>query len=260
MLAVQILSLLAVALPVLASHDDTSFGLDKRSLQREASARIALARARAARKAKRSVETDSENLATRNFEQAYAAVGLTRRDFDDHVESSVLSKRSQPRFRCTVGRERNAQANADAFCVRNYRGKVVYDPKVAIVKCDQVCTISCPAGYTAQVSDKATACIKNVDKCKGKTCPKSANGVTGCANGVCTLQCTTRGYTLNKAKTACLSLGTDPANCGGEGKKCDASYDGKYAAACVTAQCTLACPSGFIAGTNRRRQKTCVKA
>ncbi|KDE03376.1 hypothetical protein MVLG_06138 [Microbotryum lychnidis-dioicae p1A1 Lamole] len=260
MLAVQILSLLAVALPVLASHDGTSFGLDKRSLQREASARIALARARAARKAKRSVESDSDNLATRNFEEAYAAVGLTRRDFEDHMESSVLSKRSQPRFRCFVGRERNAQANANAQCVRHYRNRVTYDPKVAVVKCNQVCTITCPFGYTTRMTDKATVCVKNVDKCKGKTCPKSPNGVSGCANGKCTLQCTTRGYTLNKAQNACIALGCDPSNCGREGSKCDASYDQKYAATCIVGRCSLNCPRGFKAGTNRRRQKTCVKA
>ncbi|SCV70121.1 BQ2448_1515 [Microbotryum intermedium] len=262
MLAAQLLSVLAIALPVFAAPvaDSASaaaaFGVDKRTIQREAASRIALARSRAARKAKRSATSQSENLATRNFDEAYAALGLTRRDFESHA----LSKRSQPRIRCRLGREANAQANADALCVRLLRGKLSYDAKIATVTCNQVCTVSCPTGYTTQITDRSTACIKNVDKCKNKTCPQSNNGVSGCADGVCTLQCTTRGYTLNKAKTACLSLGTDPANCGGEGNKCSASYDGAYAALCDKGACSLDCPTGFTPGTNRRRQKTCVKA
>ncbi|SGZ26868.1 BQ5605_C025g09979 [Microbotryum silenes-dioicae] len=263
MLATKILSVLAIALPVFAAPvaDSASpaaaMGFDRRTLQRETSSRIALARVRAARKAKRSVRaSESKNLATRNFEDAYAAVGLTRGDF----ESQALSKRSQPRIRCRLGREANAQAKADALCVRQLRGKLSYDPKVATVTCDQVCTVSCPKGYTTQTTDRSTACIKNVGKCKNKTCAQSENGVSGCADGKCTLQCTTRGYTINKAQNACIALGSDPNNCGREGNKCDASYDGKYAASCVTGACSLDCPSGFKAGTNKRRQKTCVKA
>ncbi|KDE03960.1 hypothetical protein MVLG_05594 [Microbotryum lychnidis-dioicae p1A1 Lamole] len=98
MLAAQLLTLLAVSMPALALSETASTGLDQRSLQLDASAHLALARARAA---KRATATASD-LAKRAFDVAYAAIGLTRRDFVDH---SALSKRSQPRIRCRLGRE-----------------------------------------------------------------------------------------------------------------------------------------------------------
>ncbi|SCV67975.1 BQ2448_96 [Microbotryum intermedium] len=260
MLAVQILSLLAVALPALA-HSGSPRRL----------------------RSARSSQTGSEDLAIRNFDEAYAAVGLTRRDFEVH--NSALSKRSQPRIRCTVN-SCISQARADALCVREYRNKVSYPSDDATVTCDQVCKIACNSGFTQQDTEKSTVCIKNVDKCAGKKCATSTNGVSGCKDGECSLVCTTRGYTLNRAQDECIAFGSDPDNCETEGNKCMDSYDGRYKATCDSGKCSLgescfqtlqfqqrcrstnvlresplsACPSGFKAGTNKRRQSTCVAA
>ncbi|SCZ90584.1 BZ3500_MvSof-1268-A1-R1_Chr9g10888 [Microbotryum saponariae] len=266
MLAAQLLAMLAVSMPALALS-----GLDQRSLQRDASAHLALARARAA---KRSTATASD-LAKRAFDGAYAAIGLTRRDFADH---SVLSKRLQPRIRCRLGREKSytyfsglhahrahlpsLQATPKpkpTLCARQLRNKLDYDPKTANVKCNQVCEVTCNDGYTAQRSDRATACIKNVDKCRNKTCAQDSNGVSSCNDGKCSLECTTRGYSLSKAGTACIALGSDANNCSAEGNKCKASYDGRFAATCENGECSLDCPSGFKAGMNKRKQSTCVR-
>ncbi|KDE03959.1 hypothetical protein MVLG_05593 [Microbotryum lychnidis-dioicae p1A1 Lamole] len=64
---------------------------------------------------------------------------------------------------------------------------------------------------------------------------------------------------LSKASTACIAFGSDANNCGAEGNKCKASYDGRFVATCENGKCSLDCPSGFKAGTNKRKQSTCVR-
>ncbi|SCZ89681.1 BZ3500_MvSof-1268-A1-R1_Chr9g10553 [Microbotryum saponariae] len=269
MLLLNLLSAVVLAAPTFAAALPSTFlghafssgaqpyTLDKRELQRQAAVRIALAKSRAKRSARRNAgglsELAEDDLARRNIEEAYSALGVHRRSFE--TSASTLSKRRLPRMRCFPNRV-GGQANADEFCRAFYVGKVAY-PSIATASCDQVCTISCPSGYTQQSNDRNVFCIRNVDQCNNVTCPQDPNGLSGCSNGACTLTCLTRGYTKSRSGTSCLSFGSDPNNCGREGVVCPRSYNGFFPPGCSNGQCSLTCPRGSSPGTVNN-QPTCV--
>ncbi|KDE07605.1 hypothetical protein MVLG_02071 [Microbotryum lychnidis-dioicae p1A1 Lamole] len=256
--AVLAAPIFAAALPnAFSSSGAQPYSLDKRELQRQAALRIALAKSRAKRSARRNAsglsELAEDDLARRNIEEAYSALGVHRRSFE--TSASTLSKRRLPRMRCFPNRV-GGQANADEFCRTFYVGKVAY-PSIATASCNQVCTISCPSGYTQQSNDRNVFCIRNVETCDNVACAQDPNGLSGCSNGTCTLTCLTRGYTKSRSGTSCLSFGSDPNNCGSEGVVCPRSYNGFFPAGCRYGQCSLTCPRGSSPGTVNG-QPTCV--
>ncbi|SCV69873.1 BQ2448_1267 [Microbotryum intermedium] len=208
-----------------SSSGTQPYTVDKREFQRQAAIRIALAKSRAKRSVRRNAgglsELAVDDLARRNIEEAYSALGVHRRNFE--TSTSTLSKRRLPRLRCFPNRV-GGQDNADEICRGFYIGKVSY-PSIATASCNQVCTITCPAGYTQQSNDRNVFCIKNVEVCDNKVCPQDPNGLSGCSNGACTLTCLTRGYTKSQSGTSCINLGGDPNNCGRERNSCPRSYN-----------------------------------
>lgn len=215
-------------------------GLDKRESRTQAAQRIALAKKRAAKKAKRALMiAEGEQLLKRAVADALAAEPvLSKRD----LEARELSRRALRNVRC---------GNRDSVCARAAlpsdlpaNGKVVCSPVT------RKCIIGCQDGFVLV----SGVCVASAPTCGPNTCPTTPNGVYTCSGAnVCTLACNTaEGYQLSGAGNTCISFQRDVDNCGAVGNSCAASYNGVGARTCTRGVCRLACP----AGTSQRRTLT----
>ncbi|KAM0753540.1 hypothetical protein T439DRAFT_322434 [Meredithblackwellia eburnea MCA 4105] len=91
------------------------------------------------------------------------------------------------------------------------------------------CIVTCPSGQA--LGSDGVSCQSAV------TCP-STPPANGYYSGTCAIVCNS-GYSLTAGQ--CLSLSSDPQNCGSVGHVCPNSYNGVGTPKCYNGGCTLSC-------------------
>ncbi|ORY80685.1 hypothetical protein BCR35DRAFT_304233 [Leucosporidium creatinivorum] len=211
-------------------------GLDKRESRSQAYKRIAVAKQRAARKAKRALdEKENHQLFERAVAQHQGESGVSKRD----LEARELSVRALRNVRCGI---------SDSVCSSAALPSDI--PANGLTKCSQSkhrCIISCKAGFQY----RGGVCVASATTCGTNTCGSVDNGIFLCGAGAkCYLFCdSANGYASNASKTACIAKSVDVDNCGTEGNVCPSSYNGVGVATCRASKCRLTCPVGTFQQT-----------
>jgi hypothetical protein len=111
------------------------------------------------------------------------------------------------------------------------------------------CSIACAASYGNCDNDANNGCETNLKtdilNCNGCGQPcSSVNGTPGCANGVCSITCTSGFKNCdNNAANGCeVNSNTDGSNCGTCGKVCSTNH---ATSACTSGACVLTCAANF---------------